>query len=99
MMPRCSLRKAVTMSARCRTETGLLADVVITDLTSEGCCILAKSIALKTDLVVWITPAHFQLLRGVVRWIAGDYAGIEFEKPLYGPVSEDLQRRFSAIRD
>lgn len=87
----------MTMIARCRTATGRVGDVVITDLTSEGCCIFAKAVPLSSGLQVRITPANFQPLAGVVRWASRGYAGIQFEMPLYGPVAEHLQKAFSAI--
>lgn len=85
------------MSATCRTATGRAGNVVITDLTAEGCCIFTMAVALSAGLKVRIQPANFQVLVGAVRWAGRGYAGIHFEKPLYGPVAEHLQKTFAAI--
>ncbi len=92
-----SERARVTISAICRTATGRSGDVVIVDLTAEGCRIFTKALALSPGLKVRIHPANFDVLPGVVRWISGGFAGIQFDKPLYGPVAEHLQKAFSSI--
>ena len=91
-----SQRAPVTLSATCRTATGRSGDVVIVDLTAEGCRIFTRALGLSVGLQVRIRPANFEVIPGVVRWVAGGYAGIEFERPLYGPVAEHLQRGFSS---
>jgi hypothetical protein len=91
-------RQPVTMSATCRTGTGRSGDVVITDLTADGCCIFTKAVALSAGLKVRIHPANFQVLPGVVRWSNRGYAGIEFDAPLYGPVAVHLQQAFASLQ-
>lgn len=92
---RCSNRLAVIMKAECRTQTGLFGKVDIVDLTQEGCRIFARGLALRSGQRVRIKPDNFQPLPGIVRWVERDFAGIEFDNRLYGPVAEHLQRSFA----
>jgi hypothetical protein len=89
------VRVGVTMAASCRTATGRQGDVVIVDLTADGCRIFTKALPLSEGLHLRIRPAQLESLPGIVRWVSRGYAGIEFDKPLYGPVAEHLQRMFA----
>jgi hypothetical protein len=91
-------RWSVIMSAHCRTATGREGHVAIVDLTAEGCRIFTKALPVSEGLRVRIRPAEFECLAGVVRWASRGYAGIKFDKPLYGPVAEHLQRAWSSRR-
>ncbi len=42
---------------------------------------------------VVIRPEGMEGLTGVVRWIEGERAGVEFDNPIYGPVLEHLAAR------
>jgi hypothetical protein len=42
-----------------------------------------------------IRPQAMQGLAGVVRWAAGEEAGIQFETPLYEPLARHLQETHS----
>lgn len=90
-----SRRLPVVIRAQCRTQTGLFGRVDIVDLTAEGCRVFAKGLALRAGQRVRLKPENFQTLPGVVRWVERDFAGIEFESMLYGPVAEHLQRTFA----
>jgi hypothetical protein len=87
-------REGVAIAANCRTATGRHGDVVIVDLSAMGCRIFAKSLPLSAGLRLRIRPENFESLAGAVCWVSQGFAGIEFEKPLYGPVAEHLQRSF-----
>ena len=41
---------------------------------------------------VVIRPTGMEALGGTVRWIAGDYAGLEFDRPIYDPIIDHLAR-------
>lgn len=86
------------MWAFCRTATGRTGDVAIVDLTADGCCIFTKALPVSEGLRVRIRPDQFETLAGVVRWASRGYAGIEFDKPLYGAVADHLQRSWSSTR-
>jgi hypothetical protein len=87
-------RVSVIVPATCRTATGRRGDVVIVDLTAEGCRLFTKAVPMSTGLRLRIRPELFESLAGVVRWTSQGFAGIEFDKPLYTPVAEHLQRIF-----
>jgi len=89
-------RPPVVMPAVCRTDTGRQGDVTIVDLTAEGCRIFTKALSLSEGLKLRIRPQNFESLPGVVRWARGGFAGIQFDRPLYGPVAEHLQRAFNS---
>jgi hypothetical protein len=87
-------RDAVAMTARVRSTGGMVWDVVVTDLTAEGCCIAKPEIRLRDRQRVSIKLEAIDYLLGTVKWAQASTAGIEFDRPLYGPVAEHLQRRF-----
>lgn len=89
-------RESVIMAAVCRTATGRKGGVSIVDLTAEGCCVFLKSVPVSEGLRVTVRPLEFEPLPGIVRWVRRGYAGIEFEKPLYGAVAIHLQRAWSS---
>lgn len=91
-------RASVFMPAVCRTNTGRQGEVTIVDLTAEGCRIFTKALPVSEGLKLRIRPANFESLPGVVRWVRGGFAGIEFDKPLYGPVADHLQKAFHIER-
>lgn len=41
---------------------------------------------------VVIRPQALEGLTGIIRWISGDCAGVEFDRPLHGPVVDHLVR-------
>ena len=90
-----TLRAGVTITATCRTATGRHGDVVIVDLSETGCRVFAKALPLSAGLRLRIRPQQFESLAGVVCWVNQGFAGIDFDKPLYGPVAEHLQRVFA----
>ena len=92
-----SERIQVTLPARCRAHRSLNADVVLSDLTAEGCCIFTKNIFLRVGERVVIRPESLEGLPAIVRWVYRHQAGVEFEQPLYGPVAEHLQQRYVAF--
>lgn len=90
-------REPVVLAAMCRTATGRSGEVVIIDLTAEGCRIFLKALPLSEGLKLRIRPDNFESLPGVVRWVSRGYAGIQFDRPLYGAVAAHLQRAFASI--
>lgn len=93
-----SRRESVIMMAHCRTATGRSGDVAIVDLTAEGCCIFTKAVPVGQGLRIRLRPEHLDCLTGVVRWAARGYAGVEFDKPLYGAVADHLQTIWASNR-
>lgn len=89
-IPRRSARRPVAMTAQCRASSGLRDTGQILDLTAEGCCVVTNGLFVKVGARVLVRPQGLEGLTGVVRWIAGTRAGIEFDTPIYGPVFEHL---------
>jgi hypothetical protein len=92
-----SERKQVLILAKCRKRAGISDPVSITDLSAEGCSISYPCSTLTVGQKVTIKPATMDGIPGTVRWVSADGAGIEFERPLYGPVVEHLQREFANL--
>jgi hypothetical protein len=87
-----SERLRLVLPARCRTRSGFLDRVMITDISTHGCRIESRALSvLEGDLVV-VRPEGIEGLCGVVRWTDRHAAGIAFEQPLYLPVVDHLHR-------
>ena len=87
------MRLRVAANARLRVFSGLSGQVVIADLTSEGCRIVHRGLALRQGYRVIITPWGLEALTGTVRWVKSEYAGLEFDRPIYGPVVDHFERQ------
>jgi hypothetical protein len=96
LTPRQSERKPVKLAAQCRTRSGLRDKGLISDISAEGCCVSTDSLFFRVGTRVVIRPEGMEGLSGIVRWISGDKAGVEFDNPLYGPVIDHLAAHFSA---
>ena len=94
--PRRNHRKQVVLGAQCRTASGLRDTGQISDISAEGCCVKTNSLFFRVGTRVVVRPDGLEGLTGIVRWISGDQAGIEFDTPLYGPVLDHLVARHSA---
>jgi hypothetical protein len=87
-----SERLPVVLPARVRSRSGFLDRVVITDLSPEGCRIESQGLTVHAGDLVVIRPQSLEGLTGVVRWVVGHTAGVQFDRPLYGPVVDHLFR-------
>jgi hypothetical protein len=92
-----SERKQVLILAQCRRRGGISDPVTIVDLSAEGCCISYPGSTLKVGQQVSIKPATMEGLAGTVCWVSAEGAGIEFDRPLYAPVVEHLQREYAGF--
>jgi hypothetical protein len=99
LIPRRSERKRVMLPTRCRMPAGIVYDVVISDLTAEGCCMSTHKMKLNPGQWVKVRPEGIERhFLGEVRWSSETQAGIEFDYPIYGPVAEHLQHKHALIR-
>jgi hypothetical protein len=80
------------MAVQCRTQSGLRDDGEISDISSEGCCLRMRSLYFRVGARLIIRPQGLEGMPGVVRWISSDLAGVEFDRPIYGPVLEHLAK-------
>lgn len=89
-----SNRHALILPAKCRTRSGFLDHVVISDISAGGCRIDSLGLVMGVGDLVVVRPEGLEGLCGVIRWIKGHSAGIEFERPLYPAVVDHLHRTF-----
>lgn len=94
--PRRSARQPVALDAQCRTDRGLRDKGRILDLSPEGCCVFTSELFVRLGARVLVRPEGLEGLSGIVRWIEGNRAGIEFDHPLYVPVFDHLVRLHSS---
>ena len=90
--PRRAARLCLAMPGRLKTDTGLMDCVAVLDLSIVGCRIASLEIELAQGQALTLRPDRIEAIKGRVRWIQGHRAGIEFERPLYLPVVEHLQK-------
>lgn len=88
--PRRTQRQPVELAAQCRTQSGLRDRGHISDISSEGCCVTTSSLFVRVGARIVIRPDGMEGLTGIVRWIEGNKAGVEFDTPIYGPVVDHL---------
>lgn len=96
VVPRRFSRSSVSMPVQCRTHSGVRGLGEISDISTEGCCIRPTSLRFRVGSRVMIRPPGMEVLTGVVRWISGGVAGVEFDRPIYGPVLDHLVGAHSA---
>lgn len=87
-----SRRWPVVLPAKCRSRSGFVDQVVIADLSEDGCRIESGALLYTPGQLVVVRPQGIEGLCGQIRWVAGHSAGIAFERPLYLPVVEHLRR-------
>ncbi|QDK31582.1 MULTISPECIES: PilZ domain-containing protein [Sphingomonadaceae] len=90
--PRQASRRAVSLTAQCRTQSGLRDRGEISDISASGCCVRVSGLYFRVGARVVIRPQGLEGLTGVVRWVEGDYAGVEFDREIYQPVVDHLVR-------
>jgi hypothetical protein len=78
------------MAVQCRTQSGLRDKGEISDISAEGCCVRMRGILFRVGARVVLRPEGMEGLSGVVRWVGGDLAGVEFDRPIYGPVVDHI---------
>ncbi len=96
IVPRRAERRPVQLVATCRTPSGLRDQGRIADISPQGCRLTTNSLALRIGAHVVIRPQGLEGIGGVVRWIDGQHAGIEFDTPLYEPVVDHLSQIHAA---
>jgi hypothetical protein len=80
------------LAATCRTAMGRKLDLVLSNISTDGCAVTTKTDALKPGQLVVVRTSTLEGLPGMVCWVRGNMAGVRFERPLYGPVVEHLVR-------
>ena len=96
--PRRNERKPVQLAAQCRTQSGLRDRGHISDISPEGCCVTTNSLFVRVGARIVIRPEGMEGLTGIIRWIEGNKAGVQFDSPVYGPVIDHLAAVHAAGR-
>lgn len=68
----------------------------LSDISTKGCCIATRDLFLSVGSRVVIRPEGMEGLTGIVRWIDGQIAGVEFDSLLYEPIMNHLVECHSA---
>jgi len=63
-------------------------DVPLLDLSETGARFYDKYGSLESDTVLNLRIDEMGPFQATVRWRKGDYVGVQFERPLYGPVMD-----------
>ena len=94
-----SERLRVNLFARCRTpgEGEPDNDVLLVNITPEGCCMATGGMTLRVGQPVNIRLSGGEGLTGIVRWANDEQAGIEFETPLARARVDYLRREHSTF--
>jgi hypothetical protein len=87
----------VTYFARCKTPAEQECDVVIVNVTPEGCCLIHNGAAMQIGLHLLIRLESGEALHGQVRWIRDGQAGILFDEYIDRPRMEYLRREHSTF--
>lgn len=89
-----SNRLHLVLPARCRSRSGFTDHVVISDISEGGCRIDSLGLVMGVGDLVVVRPQGLEGLTGVIRWVKGHSAGIQFDRALYPAVVEHLHRTF-----
>jgi hypothetical protein len=65
--------------------------VTITDLSEGGCCIIESGSALSEGSIVSIRVGRLDPIEATVRWVKDNQLGLEFQRPIYGPVFDNIR--------
>lgn len=88
-------RLYLVLPARCRSRSGFVDHVVISDISEGGCRIDSLGLVMGVGDMVVVRPEGLEGLCGVIRWVKGHSAGIEFDRALYPAVVDHLHRMFT----
>ncbi|MEM6858198.1 MAG: PilZ domain-containing protein [Pseudomonadota bacterium] len=90
-----TLRRGVQTTIQVRDGEGFRIQGQVVDLSVTGCKVaFRKGLGLTPGETYTITLGGIVLDAGCVSWSVQGLAGIEFLKPIYAPVLEDIVRRF-----
>jgi hypothetical protein len=87
-----SIRYPVWVTATCRTSLGSVSDVILSNLSVDGCGLTTAEGLLRSGQQIVIRLHSLEPLPGKVCWVRDERAGVKFDRPLYGPVVEHLVR-------
>lgn len=66
--------------------------VDLLDLSPEGCCI-APPVKVEAGQIIFLRLPGMEAIQGKVAWIEEWRVGVQFDRPIYGPVFDNLIAR------
>lgn len=91
MQDRSANRHDVTILGHYRAGTGLKREVTMLDLSESGCRFHDRRTVLRLDAALTIRIGALGPFDATVRWIERDTVGVQFARPIYGPVFEHIR--------
>jgi hypothetical protein len=85
-----SERLPINLKARCRTSSWQVADAVLANVSSEGCCLTVARDSCSVGQPVLIRAGSAKRIPGTVRWTLPQRVGVEFDIPLDPAALSDL---------
>ena len=82
-------RHSVTVYGKFRYN-GRAYDVPLQDLSETGCRFFDRHGSLPKDTQIRLTIGGMGPFEATVRWCKDQYVGVEFAKPIYGPVLDHI---------
>ena len=92
-------RYSVRVDGQYRSGRGVPRDVIIQDLSENGCRFFDKFGVLRPGTHLSMRIDSIGPVSGHVAWSTGQTVGVAFEEPLYGPVFEHIRDKVSAARN
>ncbi|WP_324260796.1 PilZ domain-containing protein [Altererythrobacter sp. H2] len=84
-------RHPISVPGRYRTGSGVAKDVDILDLSETGCRFFDRFGRMIAGTEISLRIGAIGPVIATVRWCRQQVVGVEFEKPLYGPVFEHIR--------
>lgn len=92
-------RKILSVPGRIRTGRGVPHHVTITDLSEGGCRAIELSSRIKEGSTVSIRIGRLDPIYARVCWREKRDIGLEFQRPIYGPVFENIKAILADVDD
>lgn len=83
------VRHSVTIYGKFRYN-GRAYDVPLQDLSETGCRFFDRNGSLEKDTQIRLTIGGMGPFDATVRWNRQQYVGVEFDRPIYGPILEHI---------
>ncbi len=90
MEKRSRIRRELALSGEVRTANGTRGTAYIQNLSTHGCGLWANAFQLRQGSILMVRPSGLEGIYGTVKWARHFQAGVEFDRPLYGPVVDHI---------
>lgn len=83
-------RTPTLIQAVAKTGQGQRQNLEVSDLSAGGCAVVTRSVPLRPGVPYGLKIGGLETLGTVTTWIAGNAAGLEFDRPLHPAVADHL---------